>query len=157
MMRVGTPLEMTRDTHNRRTPVNIRFRRVRRRWFVLAAIPGLIPTGIALLTNSEAMKLATREVSAHPETIALLGTPVDTGFPTGSIELAGDDGVARLKFAVEGPSGRGMVFADARNNIGQWPHAELWLLHSSQPAPIDLLHPEAPTGRTLEMRLAAEE
>jgi hypothetical protein len=50
----------------------------------------------------------------------LLGKPISTGIPRGSIEVSGPSGKAELSFRVEGPNGKGTVYMEAVKELGQW-------------------------------------
>jgi hypothetical protein len=105
------------------------FRRTQRKWAFWGVVVGIgciaacsiIFVGVfASLKSSEACALAARSLSASPEARQLLGEPVSTGIPTGSIEINGCDGSARFSFSATGPRGKDTVYVKARKELGEW-------------------------------------
>jgi hypothetical protein len=74
----------------------------------------------ASLKSTEAFKLAVTRLEASQEAFRLLGKPISTGFPMGSIEVSGPSSKASLSFSVTGPNGKGTIFMDATKDLGQW-------------------------------------
>ncbi|HKP61428.1 MAG TPA: cytochrome c oxidase assembly factor Coa1 family protein [Polyangiales bacterium] len=105
------------------------FRRVQRGWAigaftlmgfaVIAAVGGGF-AATAALKSSEAYQIASQRVTSDPQVQALLGTPIQSGMPQGSIEATPADGKAQIRFSVEGPRGEGMVYVDAVKDMGRW-------------------------------------
>jgi hypothetical protein len=75
---------------------------------------------VSMLKDSDAYKLAQARLDADERVAAIVGRPMSTGFPSGSIQTSGPDGAAHLAFSVEGPKGKGQVFIEARKALGQW-------------------------------------
>jgi len=105
------------------------FRRTQKKWAFWGAVVWVcclvaccvLFVGIfASLKNSEAYALAVNSLSMSSDARALLGEPISTGIPTGSIEVNGSAGTARLSFSASGPRGKGTVYLDARKEVGEW-------------------------------------
>jgi hypothetical protein len=105
------------------------FRRVQRSWAIgaLAVVAVSVSVGaiaffavVAGIKSSDAYQLARQRVTSDPQVQALLGTPIESGFPQGSIESTPTNGKAQIRFSVEGPRGEGMVYVDAIKDMGRW-------------------------------------
>ncbi len=112
------------------------FRQVQRKWAlwsvaVYAALIGLFVAlfflVMAAMKNSEPYELGFERLRNNPEAMNVLGAPITTGFPMGSIEVSGPKGKAELSFSVEGSKSRGTVYLDATRELGAWriDHIEL--------------------------------
>ncbi|MFG6485642.1 cytochrome c oxidase assembly factor Coa1 family protein [Roseateles sp. BYS78W] len=73
-----------------------------------------------LLKDSEAYKMAQARLAADARIVEIVGQPMSTGIPMGSIQVSGPDGSAQLSFSVEGPRGKGTAYVAARKSLGQW-------------------------------------
>ncbi len=105
------------------------FKAVQRQWSKWALIVyaasavlfgGLIFTAFSTIKDSEVIKMAVTKVESNQEVSQLLGKPLTTGMPMGSIEIVGPSGSAKLSFTIEGPKGKGTVYLDAVKELGQW-------------------------------------
>lgn len=108
------------------------FRCEQRNWAIAGAalwVIALLLVGLAvavffavaiMLKSSDAYQLGVHTLKADRQAVALLGRPVDTGIPSGSIHLSGPDGRASLSFRAEGPNGEGSVYIKATRSMGQW-------------------------------------
>lgn len=105
------------------------FKATQRKWAIwgLAAIVLTVLFGVMLAAtittafkHSAAYELTVKELNASPAAIRILGQPISTGFPMGSIEVNGAEGRATLSFSVAGPNGHGTVYVLARKEFGQW-------------------------------------
>ena len=105
------------------------FRRTQRMWarwgiiipvlFVLL-FGGIFWSILSAMKGSDAYKLAVSELQRSEQVTEVLGTPITTGFPTGGIQVSGGDGKANLSFSAEGPKGKGEVYIEAVEAMGQW-------------------------------------
>lgn len=59
-------------------------------------------------------------VQADPRVVAVVGQPMTSGFPTGSVEVTASDGHADLHYDVTGPRGKGSVDVVGTKADGQW-------------------------------------
>lgn len=105
------------------------FKAVQRQWakwgvIVFAAFivvfGALVFVIAASFKSSEAFQLSVAKLEASQEATDLLGKPMSTGFPTGSIHIAGPRGGASLSFSVSGPKGSGTVYVEAIKDMGEW-------------------------------------
>ena len=105
------------------------FKAVQRKWakwggIVLVAVAAFFVTLFFIISasfkSSEAYKLAVSKMEASQEVSRVIGTPFTTGMPSGSMQISGPDGSANLSFSVSGPAGKGTVYMEAVQNLGQW-------------------------------------
>ncbi len=114
---------------NKRWRDTAHFKSVQRLWAIwgvailVAAITLTVVmclSAVALFKSSDAYTLASTTIQSNNVAIAELGTPISTGFPMGSIAIAGTRGTADVSFSVEGPKAKGTVYADLVRDLGQW-------------------------------------
>lgn len=123
------------------------FKRVQRKWAIAGVIAfiAMIGFGVAMfflitaaLKGSEPYKLAVMELQTNKGAIDALGTPIDTGNPSGSIETSGPKGKADLEIPATGPKAKGTVYLDATRDLGAWKINRLELEVQGRPGRIDL-------------------
>lgn len=126
------------------------FKRVQRawaKWAVVVWIGAIILFGGIFggvfygLSHSEAYRLAVSRLEASAEVTNLLGAPITTGWPWGSIRISGASGSAMLDFSVSGPKGAGRAFLEATKQNGTWSLRSLKLKIDGSDRVIDLLNP----------------
>ncbi len=124
------------------------FKHVQHRWAIwgvvlwLGAIVlfgGIFGGVFYALKNSEAYHLAVERIQASQEVARLLGTPIATGIPSGSIKTSNQTGEAKLDFSVSGPKASGQVSLEAVKKAGVWSLKTLMLKIDGQDRVIDLL------------------
>ena len=105
------------------------FKAVQRKWakwgvIVLVAVAAFFVALFFIISasfkSSDAYKLAVSKMEASQEVSRVIGTPFTTGMPSGSMQISGPDGSANLSFSVSGPAGKGTVYMEAVQNLGQW-------------------------------------
>jgi hypothetical protein len=125
------------------------FKRVQRLWAIWGviiwigaiALFGGAGGGIFyLLGHSEAYQLGVSKVQASPVATDLLGTPISTGYPLGSISFNGASGKAVLSFSARGPKAAGVVFLEAVKKNGIWLITRLALKVNGRDSVIDLVN-----------------
>jgi hypothetical protein len=125
------------------------FKRVQRLWAIWGviiwigaiALFGGAGGGIFyLLGHSEAYQLGVSKVQASPVATDLLGTPISTGYPLGSISFNGASGKAVLSFSARGPKAAGVVFLEAVKKNGTWLITRLALKVNGRDSVIDLVN-----------------
>lgn len=90
-------------------------------WLAVIALGVLLFVAIqAAMKNSDAYRLGADLVRHDARALAVLGTPVETGTPTGSVKVNGPNGTASLAFSAQGPRGSGTVYLEAVKELGQW-------------------------------------
>jgi hypothetical protein len=92
-----------------------------------------------LLTRSEAYQLSTLRLQTSSEAADVLGSPISTGMPSGSITFNEQYGTAVLTFSVTGPKAAGRLFVEACKTSGVWSLSSLWLKVEGREGVIDLL------------------
>jgi hypothetical protein len=125
------------------------FKRVQRLWAIwgviiwaggIALFGGIIGGTFYLLRDSEAYRLGVSRLQASPVATNILGTPISTGFPTGSISFNGTSGTAVLSFSASGPKASGVVFLEAVKKDGVWAITRLALKLDGRDGVIDLVN-----------------
>jgi len=105
------------------------FRHVQRLWAIwslvayiaiIGFIAGIFFLVMSLLKGSEAYVMGVGKLQTNREAVAILGPPVITGFPSGSIRISGPSGNADLSFSATGSKARGMVYLNAIKDFGKW-------------------------------------
>ena len=69
-------------------------------------------------------------LNSSPQATQVLGQPISTGIPSGSIHVSGADGEASLSFSAEGSQGHGTVYVESSKSLGQWKLDQVVLEHS---------------------------
>lgn len=123
------------------------FKRVQRKWAIagVIAVIALIGFGVAtyfivtaVLKGSEPYKMAVVELQTNKKAIDALGTPIDTGNPSGSIDTSGPKGKADLAIPATGPKAKGTVYLDATRDLGTWKINRIELEIEGRPGRINL-------------------
>jgi hypothetical protein len=126
------------------------FKRVQRawaKWAVIVWIGAIVLFGGIFggvfygLSQSDAYRLAVSRLEASAEVTNLLGAPITTGWPTGSIKISGAGGSAALDFSVTGSKGTGHAVLEATKQNGIWSLRSLKLKINGSDRVIDLLNP----------------
>jgi cytochrome oxidase complex assembly protein 1 len=124
------------------------FKRVQRKWAIWGLIiwilvglffGGTIGSVFFALKNSAAYEMAVAKLQANPVAASVLGSPIATGWPTGSINFNGDEGQAALSFSASGPKAAGVVLAEAVKKHGVWSLTRLSLKLNGSDNVIDLI------------------
>jgi cytochrome oxidase complex assembly protein 1 len=124
------------------------FRRVQRRWAIWGAViwvasivlfGGIIVGTLSILRHSEAYQLGVSRLQSSPIATNLLGTPISTGTPSGSVRINGSAGEAALKFSASGPRASGTVVVQAVKQNGVWSVTKLTLKLDGKDEVIDLI------------------
>ena len=124
------------------------FKRVQRLWAIWGTI---ILIGFLLLfgglfggifygfKHSAAYELGAEKLRASSVATDVLGTPITTGFPFGSINVNGGSGTAVLNFSATGPKGVGRVFLEAVKRGGVWSIRKMMLKPDGSNHGIDIV------------------
>lgn len=114
------------------------FQQAQRRWarialLVYACVVVFVAAIFFLVTlqlrRSAAFELAYAELSRSPQVAAWVGTPLEVGIVMGSIKVqGGGSGETDLAFALQGPVGKGKVYARASQQTGAWSLQDLALV-----------------------------
>jgi heme/copper-type cytochrome/quinol oxidase subunit 2 len=114
---------------NRKWDSVAHFRRVQRLWTIWAcvALAAIIVFAVALfllvgsvLKGSEAYRLGVETLNANAQAVEILGKPISTGSPTGSIDVSNGEGKAELSFSVTGSKASGTIYLKASKDMGTW-------------------------------------
>ncbi len=88
---------------------------------VLVAVVGAIAFGLWYsMTDNDVYRSSWATVQAEPRVAAVTGRPMTSGTPSGSLRTSGSTGLAKLRYAVDGPTGRGTVEVDGTKADGRW-------------------------------------
>lgn len=98
---------------------------------------GLFFAVSSAMRSSVAYQMAVSTLNANAEAVQILGQPISTGTPMGSIHVSGPGGEASLSFSAEGP-GEGTVYVEASKSLGQWKLDEAVLEDAKSHQRIDL-------------------
>lgn len=114
---------------NRRWESVEAFRAAQRKWalwgvavlaLMICLAVGMVFAIMSTMKNSDAYRAGVQALQASPEAVQILGEPISTGLPSGSIQQSGPEGEATLSFSVEGPDGSGTVHVAASRSMGRW-------------------------------------
>jgi hypothetical protein len=134
---------------NRKWDSVAHFKRVQRIWTIwgCVALAASIVFFVALfflvsatLKGSEAYKLGVAGLNANTQAVGLLGAPIATGSPGGSISVNGSSGDANLSFSATGSKSSGTVYLKASKSMGKWHLDSEQLQIEGRQGRIDLLH-----------------
>ena len=124
------------------------FKRVQRRWAIWGVVlylgcavlgAGFFGGIFSLLKNSEAYRLGAARLQASTAAVELLGSPITTGIPSGTISVSGTTGHATLSFSVSGPKATGQASLTADKKDEVWSLMTLTLGVDGRDGVIDLL------------------
>lgn len=110
---------------------------------VIAAVllfgSGIFALVTSLFRHNEAYQMALEEARRNPLAKERLGSPVQTGWwsGSGSIQETGPSGSASLAIPIRGPKGSGTLYLDAEKHAGHWTMTSLEL--------------EAPAGQRIRL------
>ncbi|MDC0709912.1 cytochrome c oxidase assembly factor 1 family protein [Stigmatella sp. ncwal1] len=90
------------------------------------------------IKSTDAYQQAVTLVSANPEVQEALGTPIDFGWPRGSVNATNGEGRASVSVPVEGPKGSGTLRLEAVSEGENWTFDLLQVEVPGRPA-IDLM------------------
>ena len=93
------------------------------------------------LKNEWYYEQAVARTRANPEVTAILGTPVDAGFPSGRLNSTGRARHADLSIPISGPDGKGTIYVVAEKSDGQWSFSTLEVAIQPSGELIDLMGP----------------
>ncbi len=125
------------------------FKRVQRLWAIWGAViwigaivlwGGLFGSVFYMLGHSDAYRLGVAKLQANSEAVNVLGTPIQTGIPMGSVSLAGASGKALLNFSVSGTKATGQAFLEAVKQNGVWAITHFKLKVDGRDDVIDLMN-----------------
>ena len=101
-------------------------------------IVGLI-TGVSkILKTSEPYQTAVARARANDKVVAALGTPIDDGFPQGSVNTNNDGGDADLHVSLTGPKGTGTLYVVGSRAGGTWTYSQMSVKIAGTDEEIDL-------------------
>lgn len=97
--------------------------------------------------HSAAYELGVQKLQSSTVATNVLGSPITTGFPAGSIKINGATGGAALNFSAAGPKGAGRVFLEAVKKDGVWSIRRLMLKPNGSDQEIEIIN--GTTGRVI--------
>jgi hypothetical protein len=102
-------------------------------FFIVTLIPGSFK-------NTDVYRQAMAKASSNPEVVAQLGTPIKASmFPSGSVNIEGSSGEARMTIPISGPKGKGNIYLEARKFGGEWTFQRLVVAIDGRQERINLL------------------
>lgn len=124
------------------------FKRVQRLWAIwgvviylgtIALFGAILGGTFYFLCHSDAYKLGVSRLQESTEATGILGAPISTGIPLGSISIHGSSGRAILSFSATGTKAAGRIFLEATKKEGAWSLKNLTLKVEGHDNVIDLL------------------
>ncbi len=124
-----------------------------RMWVIagVAVLGVLVAFGVGLyfmvtgiLKDTDAYRIGMEKLQASPEAMAMLGPPLKTGMPSGSISTSGPTGEAALAIPVEGQKARGVLYVAATKDMGRWKANRIELEIEGQAERFDLIRGGTP-------------
>ena len=121
-----------------------------KRWYlvligVVAFGGGIIMIVISSMKSCDAYSEALVRARSNSALVEALGEPITDGFlPTGSIQISGDSGVAKISVSISGPKGSAVLYLDAEKSMGKWSFNSLKAVVDETDQEVDLL-PSAPS------------
>ncbi len=104
--------------------------------FIALAI-GIMSMVFGLMKNSDAYAMTMRAVGSNQQVVQALGTPIKEGyFPSGSINLKGSNGTAKLTISLSGSKANGKAYSRAIKRNGVWTILLLYVVVDGQKQPI---------------------
>ena len=104
--------------------------------FIALAI-GIMSMVFGLMKNSDAYAMTMRAVGSNQQVVQALGTPIKEGyFPSGSINLNGSNGTAKLAISLSGSKADGKAYSRAIKRNGVWTILLLYVEVDGQSQPI---------------------
>lgn len=128
------------------------FQSVQRKWaqaglalvaFGVVALVAVFFTIMATMKSSEAYQIAFARLQAHPETVQVLGQPLETGLVMGQFSATGSTGSAKFSFSVEGSKAEGKAYVDATKDMGIWTIGRLEVEVENRPPRIIVVGPSS--------------
>ncbi len=101
----------------------------------------VVSVGFSAIKNEWYYEQAVARTRANAEVTAILGTPVDAGFPVGNMDISGRSGHADLSIPISGPDGKGTIYLVAEKSDGQWSFTTLEVAIPPTGELIDLMGP----------------
>jgi len=99
---------------------------------------GLISGISKVLKSSEPYQTAVARAKANENVVTALGTPIDEGFPQGSVKTNNDAGEADLTIPISGPKGKGTVYVLGTRSGGKWSYSKMSVKLTATDEEIDL-------------------
>lgn len=105
------------------------FKRVQRIWAWVGfgfwvSLVGFVVAMVFLaqlgMRNSAVYELSVAQLNRSSAAVEVLGVPIETKSPSGSLLDSGSVGLASMAYEVHGPKGRGMVFFEGHKQSGHW-------------------------------------
>lgn len=134
---------------NRRWDSVEHFKRVQRSWAIWGAViwlalivlfGGIFGSIFYSLNHSEAYQMGVAKLRTSSEVAEVLGVPISTGTPLGTISIEGPSGGADLNFSVTGTKAEGRAFLRAIKKNGVWSIQSFTVEVDGRDEPIDLLN-----------------
>jgi hypothetical protein len=85
----------------------------------------LFSVGFSAIKKEWYYEQAVARTRASAEVTAILGTPIDAGFPSGSLNRTTSSGHADIKIPISGPDGKGTIYVVAERSKRQWSFSTL--------------------------------
>ena len=105
-------------------------------------VGGIMTLVFGAMKNSTPYQHAVAVATHHPQVIRELGSPIEPGWlVSGSINVSGPSGEAKLSIPLKGRLHKGTVYVEATKSLGLWNYQALVVEIEDTQQRIDLLHP----------------
>jgi hypothetical protein len=108
---------------------------------ITALIAGIVMFVFGVIKGSDVYKEAVHRAATNPEVIAMLGTPIESGWwVMGNVNINNDSGHANITIPISGPKGNARLLVRATQDRGNWQYERLVVTSSSDESKsVDLL------------------
>lgn len=101
-------------------------------------IVGLFSGISKILKGSEPYQTAVMRAKRNDKVTTALGTPIEEGFPSGSVNTNNDKGDADLTIPLSGPKGKATVYVVGTRSAGLWTYSKMTAKIAGTDEEIDL-------------------
>lgn len=107
---------------------------------LVAITAGIVYFVFGMIKSSYVYKNAVQRAESNPQVIALLGSPVETGWwVRGSVNIDNDRGHADITIPLVGPKGEAKIYCVASRSRDDWTFEELKVVPDKGGTTIDVL------------------
>ncbi len=83
-------------------------------------VAGIFFVATSAMKSTDAYKQSFAQAKANPELEASIGSPMEEGTVSGSVNATAGEEKAKLSYGVSGPKGKGTIYVDAHKASGVW-------------------------------------
>jgi multisubunit Na+/H+ antiporter MnhG subunit len=107
---------------------------------MVVLIGGIVMFVFGMIKSSDVYKQAVNRAVTNPQVIAMLGTPIETGWwVMGNVNINNDSGHANVTIPLSGPKGSAHLLVRATEDGGTWNYERLIVTSADNAQRVDLL------------------